>query len=101
MITATMDALSTYLADPIEVVERSAATVLPPNGADEVHWIEGGDDPVVDIETRLAASRRCQDVDRPLPGTLEPTLDAIDEFLRLSSVWLANAKPGRSPHFAA
>ncbi len=72
MITSTTDALRTYLADPIEVVERSAATVLPPNDGDEVHWIEEGDDPVVDIETRLAASRGCQDVDLPLQERWSP-----------------------------
>ncbi len=77
MIAASTDELLTYLADLIETAERSGATVLPPDDADDVAWEQDRDDLVLDLATRLPAHRRSRDVDLVLqerwsPSTRDP-----------------------------
>lgn len=52
----------TYFADLIEVIERFAVTVLPPNDSDDVLLGRDGDTLVIDLECRPPLSRRSADV---------------------------------------
>lgn len=83
MITATTDELLAYLADLIETVERFGATVLPPADADDVAWERDGADLVLDLETRLPASRRSRDVNLVLQERWSSSLSDnwdLDEY---------------------
>lgn len=72
MIAATTDELLTYLADLIETVERLGVVVLPPDDADDVDWERDGDDLMLDLATRLPASRHARTVDLVLQERWSP-----------------------------